>query len=110
MMAVRSVFSKNLFLGKVAVVTGGGTGIGRTIASELAYLGCKVVVASRKLEKLETAAKEINQNVSASIREQHVDNVSSNEVAERVFPFQCNIRSEDDVSVIMSTPIIILSA
>lgn len=38
---------------KVAIVTGGGTGIGASIAKEFARVGAKVVVASRKVENLE---------------------------------------------------------
>ncbi len=45
--------------GKVAVVTGGSRGIGRAVAEGLAVAGADVVVASRKLESCETAAKEI---------------------------------------------------
>jgi len=37
---VSSVFRKNLFSSKAAIVTGGGTGIGRAITQELLYLGC----------------------------------------------------------------------
>ena len=44
---------------KVAIVTGGGTGIGRTIALEFAKAGANVVVASRKLANLEKVAEEI---------------------------------------------------
>ncbi len=45
--------------GKTAIVTGGGRGIGRFIATGLAEAGANVVIASRKFEKLEKAASEI---------------------------------------------------
>jgi NAD(P)-dependent dehydrogenase (short-subunit alcohol dehydrogenase family) len=45
--------------GKVAVVTGGSRGIGRAIAEGFAASGADVVIASRKLENCETAAREI---------------------------------------------------
>lgn len=45
--------------GKVAVVTGGSRGIGRAVAEGFAAAGADVVVASRKLESCETAAREI---------------------------------------------------
>ena len=45
--------------GKVAIVTGGGRGIGQAIAFGLAKAGAKVVVTSRKMEDLEATAKEI---------------------------------------------------
>jgi len=44
---------------KVAIVTGGGTGIGHSIALEMAKAGADVVVASRKLANLEKVAEEI---------------------------------------------------
>ena len=51
-----SIFRDGLFEGKVALVTGGGTGIGVAIARELAGLGAIVVIASRKEESIRRAA------------------------------------------------------
>jgi 3-oxoacyl-[acyl-carrier protein] reductase len=45
--------------GKIAIVTGGGVGIGRSIATEFAKAGADVVIASRKIENLEPVAAEI---------------------------------------------------
>ncbi|MAE94469.1 MAG: 2,4-dienoyl-CoA reductase [Deltaproteobacteria bacterium] len=54
-----SVFRPGLFAGQVHVVTGGGTGIGRCIAHELACLGAHVVVTGRRPEPLEETVDEI---------------------------------------------------
>ena len=50
-----SIFRPGLFEGRVAIVTGGGTGIGFAIARILSELGCKVAIAGRKVERLEAA-------------------------------------------------------
>ena len=55
----RSVFAPGLFAGQVVWVTGGGSGIGRCVAHELASLGATVVVSGRTQEKLERVAAEI---------------------------------------------------
>lgn len=47
------------------MVTGGGTGLGKAIATELAHLGCQVVIASRNQETCQQTAEEINKQVAA---------------------------------------------
>jgi len=59
MASYRSVFVPGLFAGKVVVVTGGGSGIGRCTAHELAALGAAIAIVGRKAEKLDAVRAEI---------------------------------------------------
>jgi NAD(P)-dependent dehydrogenase (short-subunit alcohol dehydrogenase family) len=54
-----SVFQENLLKGKVAFVTGGGSGIGQRMAERFAEHSAQVVLAGRKPEKLDAAASAI---------------------------------------------------
>jgi len=47
--------------GKVAIITGGGTGLGKQIAEAFADAGCNLVLCSRKVENCEETAKELQQ-------------------------------------------------
>ena len=58
-MTYRSVFHPQLFKDQVIIVTGGGSGLGRCTAHELASLGAHVVLVGRKLDKLEAVKAEI---------------------------------------------------
>ncbi|MCJ7452991.1 MAG: SDR family oxidoreductase [Steroidobacteraceae bacterium] len=55
----RSAFKAGLFAGRIAWVTGGGSGIGRCVAHELASLGATVVLSGRTAAKLDAVAAEI---------------------------------------------------
>ncbi|XOV85713.1 MAG: SDR family oxidoreductase [bacterium] len=57
-----SVFKSDLFAGKQILVTGGGSGIGRCIAHELASLGARVLIIGRSAEKLRKVAQEIKED------------------------------------------------
>ncbi|MAC13167.1 SDR family oxidoreductase [Alcanivorax sp. IL3] len=78
-MSYRSVFKPDLFAGQNIIVTGGGSGIGRCTAHELASLGARVVLVGRKQDKLDAVAAEIEEDGGQAIG------------------FACDIRDEDVV-------------
>ena len=61
-MTYQSVFRSDLFKGQTIIVTGGGSGLGRCTAHELASLGAHVVLVGRTIEKLETVRAEITED------------------------------------------------
>ena len=61
-MGYRSIFHPGLFKDRNIIVTGGGSGIGRCTAHELASLGAHVVLVGRKQEKLDSVLAEINED------------------------------------------------
>lgn len=58
-MGFDSVFRPDLFAGQTIIVTGGGSGIGRCTAHELAHLGATVALVGRTQAKLDAVAAEI---------------------------------------------------
>ena len=88
----RSVFREDLFAGHVFVVSGGGTGIGRAIARELAALGATVVLCSRSPEHLIPTRDEIisaggkTDALACNIRDPEAVNASFATIAERHGP------------------------
>src|ERR1043166_1393048 len=58
---MKPIFADGILKGRVALVTGGGTGITGGVARALAESGANVALVSRSLEHLEPAAKTINE-------------------------------------------------
>jgi len=71
------MFQKDLLQNKVIVVTGGGTGLGKSMAARFGELGAKLVLTSRKLEHLDPTAAELRKQgidvltVPCDVREPH---------------------------------------
>ena len=78
-MGYRSAFRPGLFAGQTVVVTGGGSGIGRCTAHELASLGAHVVLVGRRRDKLERVQAELREDGFASSA------------------FACDVREEEPV-------------
>ena len=78
-MSYKSIYRTDLFHGQVIIVTGGGSGIGRCTAHELAALGATVAIVGRNMEKLESVKTEIEA------------------VGGKAFAYACDIREESQV-------------
>ena len=82
------VFQSGVLNGQVALVTGGGSGIGSATARELARLGAQVVIASRKPDRIQAAAEGLSQ-----------------ELGTPVHGIPCDIRDRDAVNSLVDTVI-----
>ena len=64
------IFAPGMLEGRVVLVTGGGTGLGRAAAAELRACGAEVVIAGRREEVLAEAAEELGAHaVAGDVRE-----------------------------------------
>lgn len=70
---------------KVIVVTGGGSGLGKAMTKYFMELGAKVAITSRDLEKLQTTAKELE-----------------NETGGKCLAIQCDVRHYDQVEAMLA--------
>lgn len=64
---IQGALRKDALLGKTIVITGGGTGLGKAMATYFSELGATVVITSRKLDVLTQTAKEIEQKTKNAV-------------------------------------------
>ena len=72
--------------GQVIVVTGGGSGLGKSMTTYFLELGAKVVISSRNFEKLTNAAKELEDKTGG-----------------KVLPVQCDVRNYEEVESMLAS-------
>lgn len=68
------------------IITGGGTGLGKSMAKYFIELGANVVITSRKMEVLEKTASELNEN----------------EPAGKVLPLACDVRDPEQIQQVIA--------
>jgi NAD(P)-dependent dehydrogenase (short-subunit alcohol dehydrogenase family) len=81
----QGMLKEDFFKGKVMVVTGGGTGLGKSMATYFSKLGASVVICSRKFEVLEKTAQEIH-------------DLTGN----KVLPIACDVRIYEQVEQVIN--------
>lgn len=82
--SVSGMLRDDALKGKTMVVTGGGTGLGKSMSTYLSKLGANVVITSRKLDVLQNTAKEIEQ-----------------ETGGKIHAVACDVRNEDEVENVL---------
>jgi NAD(P)-dependent dehydrogenase (short-subunit alcohol dehydrogenase family) len=75
----------NALVGKVIVVTGGGSGLGKAMTHYFLELGAKVAITSRDIEKLKTTASELEKETNGTC-----------------LPIQCDVRHYDQVEAMLA--------
>ncbi|MDP7026270.1 MAG: SDR family oxidoreductase [Candidatus Marinimicrobia bacterium] len=78
------MFDPDLLKNKTVIITGGGTGLGKSMAQRFGELGANLVITSRKLEVLEETAEEIRTSGAS------------------VLPVQCDVRKPAEVEKMVS--------
>lgn len=74
------MFKNNELKDKVIIVTGGGSGLGKSMSKYFLQIGAKVVITSRKIEKLQLAADEMRKETGGEVLTVACDVRNYNEV------------------------------
>ncbi|MBK8472595.1 MAG: SDR family oxidoreductase [Sphingobacteriales bacterium] len=84
MLYTQAMLPDGTFSGKTVLITGGGTGLGKSMTRYFLQLGANVVIASRKIDVLKATADEL-----------------SAETGGRVLPLQCDVRDYEQVENVL---------
>jgi NAD(P)-dependent dehydrogenase (short-subunit alcohol dehydrogenase family) len=79
------MFQNDLLKNKRILITGGGTGLGRSIGKRYLELGAELVICGRRLDVLEATARELSQETGGTVT-----------------PIQCDVREADAVEQMMN--------
>jgi NAD(P)-dependent dehydrogenase (short-subunit alcohol dehydrogenase family) len=79
------MFTSEVLKDQVIVVTGGGSGLGKSMSRYFLQLGAKVVITSRNLEKLKNTVQELGA-----------------ETGGKVLPVKCDVRNYDEVEAMLA--------
>ncbi|MDA0233063.1 MAG: SDR family NAD(P)-dependent oxidoreductase [Chloroflexi bacterium] len=85
--------------GKVAIITGGGTGIGKGIAKAFAAEGCNLVIAARNVDRLEATAEELRQLGDGKVIVNALDVTNERQVREL---FAVTMREFDRLDILVN--------
>lgn len=78
----------NALKGKTIVVTGGGSGLGKSMTTYFLELGANVVITSRNIEKLQTVKQELEEQTGGT-----------------VLPVQCDVRNYEEVEAMVKASV-----
>ncbi|WKN33921.1 SDR family oxidoreductase [Porifericola rhodea] len=80
MMKIEGMLKADALKGKTIIVTGGGTGLGKSMSKYFLELGAKLVITSRKMDVLQAAADELMKDTGGE-----------------VLPVACDVRKYDEI-------------
>lgn len=84
----QGMLKPGIFENFTIIVTGGGTGLGKSMAAYFLELGANVVITSRKIDVLEKTASEIGSNADS-----------------KILPLACDVRDSEQIQVVITKAI-----
>ena len=87
-MHTQGMLKEDALKGKTIIITGGGTGLGRSMGEYMLEVGANLVITSRRQEVLEKAAKEMEEKTGGT-----------------VLPVPCDVRNYDEIEKVLEATV-----